>query len=195
MASRIDGRADSGSRNRARTRILTDEEADAELNRLRTITTAYLSHDNRLLLMQRSPQRDFLPGVWSGIGGHVECHEVGDVQAACLREIDEETGLGEADIEGLTLRYLLLRQRKDELRQQFIYFGTAKTPETRPTMEGQLHWVPFRDVLMQPMTDSNRMMLEHYFTEGPQDLVMVGVLSGRLLCPEIRWSPISDWDV
>ena len=158
------------------------------------MTTAYLCHGDGMLLMQRSPEREFLPGMWSGVGGHVEYHEFGDLRAACLREIGEETGLGEDDIEGLTLRYVLLRQRRDELRQQFIYFAAAKTMETCMTEEGVLHWVLSQDVLSKPMTDSNRMMLAHYFTEGPQDLIMVGVLSGEVASPQIRWAPVSDWE-
>lgn len=158
------------------------------------MTTAYLHHGDRLLLMQRSPARQFLPGVWSGVGGHVECHEFHDLRAACVREIREETGLGEADIEGLTLRYVILRQRQDELRQQFIYFGRAKTMETSVTEEGVLHWVPSSEVLTKSMTESNRMMLAHYYAEGPQDTILVGVLSGEHSPPRIAWSPVSDWE-
>lgn len=164
------------------------------MNRIRIMTTAYLRHGDDMLLMQRSPKREFLPGIWSGVGGHVECCELGDIRTACLREVGEETGLGAADIDNLTLRYVLLRQRRDELRQQFIYFGTARIAETRPTHEGYLHWVPSGDVLTKPMTASNRMMLEHYFSKGLHDLAMVGVLSDDRASARIRWSPVSDWE-
>ena len=157
------------------------------------MTTAYLRHGDRMLLMQRSAERQFLPSIWSGVGGHVEHHEFADLQGACRREIGEETGLGDDDIEGLTLRYVLLRQRQDELRQQFIYFGTAVTREVCTTEEGVLKWVPFQEVLSQAMTVSNRLTLAHYFTEGPQATVMVGVLSGES-SPRIRWAPVSDWE-
>lgn len=128
-----------------------------------------------------------------GVGGYVEHHEFADLQAACRREIGEETGLGDDDIEGLTLRYVLLRQRQDELRQQFIYFGTAVIREVCMTEEGVLKWVPFQEVLSQAMTVSNRLTLAHYFTEGPQATVMVGVVSGES-SPRIRWAPVSDWE-
>lgn len=157
------------------------------------MTTAYLCHGDCMLLMHRSAERQFLPNIWSGVGGHIEPLEFADLGAACRREIEEETGLGDHDVEGLILRYVLLRQRRDELRQQFIYFGTALTRETRATAEGVLHWIPFSDVLHHPMSESNRLMLTHYFAERPQDTAMVGILSGGL-ASETRWAPVSDWE-
>ena len=164
-----------------------------DLNRFRVMTAAYLIHGPRILLMERSPDRDFLPGIWAPVGGHVEHHEFGDLSAACLREIEEETGLPEGAIEGLTLRYVLLRRRRDELRQQFIYFGTTKRTDVRASPEGTLHWVPAPEVLQKPMTESNRRMLAHHFTEGPQAVPLVGVLSNESASLEIQWAPLSDW--
>jgi len=91
------------------------------------MTTAYLFHDDSILLMERSLQRTFLPGLWVGVGGHVEPGEYAHLMASCLREIAEETGLCPEDISDLRLRYILLRQRGNGLRQHFVYFGTAST--------------------------------------------------------------------
>jgi 8-oxo-dGTP pyrophosphatase MutT (NUDIX family) len=49
-----------------------------------------------ILLIRRAPDRIF-PGLWQGVTGGVEPGE--RVPAAALREVDEETGLGAADLE------------------------------------------------------------------------------------------------
>ena len=50
----------------------------------------------QVLLVRRAPHRIF-PGLWQCVTGGVEPGE--RVPAAALREVDEETGLGPADIE------------------------------------------------------------------------------------------------
>lgn len=49
---------------------------------------AFLRHGDKYLLMKRAPNRKAAPDVWSGVGGHMECDELNDPQAACLREVD-----------------------------------------------------------------------------------------------------------
>lgn len=164
------------------------------LNSLRIMTTAYLFHKESVLLMERSFQRSFLPTVWSGIGGHVKPIEAADLVSACSREIEEETGLQPEDVQGLVLRYVILRQRKYELRQQFIYFGTTTKTELATTDEGTLHWIPANEVFDYKMTDSNRLMLRHYFDTEPSNQVWVGTMYGESGEPRIHWASMSDWE-
>lgn len=164
------------------------------LNSLRVMTTAYLFHNGSVLLMERSSQRSFIPGVWSGIGGHVEPTEYGDLRSACLREIEEETGLQSEDVQKLVLRYVISRQRKNELRQQFIYFGTTTKTELGATDEGTLHWIPSNQVFDCRMTDSNRLMLRHYFDNEPSNQVWVGTMYGEDGEPKMHWALMSDWE-
>jgi 8-oxo-dGTP pyrophosphatase MutT (NUDIX family) len=51
-----------------------------------------------ILLIRRAPHRIF-PGLWQCVTGGIEPGE--RVPAAALREVDEETGLGAADVEAL----------------------------------------------------------------------------------------------
>lgn len=164
------------------------------LNALRVMTAAYLFHRDNVLLMKRSSHRSFMPGVWSGIGGHVESTEYGDLRSACLREIEEETGFQSAEVQELALRYVILRQRKHELRQQFIYFGTPTTTELGTTDEGTLHWIPSSQVFDCRMTDSNRLMLRHYFDNEPSNQMWVGNMHGEVGEPRIHWTLRSDWE-
>ena len=74
--------------------------------------------------------------------------EYGDLRSACLRELHEEKGLQSADAQELVLRYVILRQGNQELRQQFIYFGTTTKTALRTTNEGKLHWIPSTRILL-----------------------------------------------
>lgn len=169
-------------------------EARKIINSLRVMTTAYLFHKDNVLLMERSSQKSFIPGVWSGIGGHVESTEYNDLMSACLREIEEETGLLSDDVQELALRYVILRERESELRQQFIYFGTVTKTELATTNEGTLHWIPSKDIFNRKMSDSNRLMLEHYFQNQDTDVVIVGTMFGEEMTPNVHWGLMSDWE-
>ncbi len=65
--------------------------------------------------------------VWTGsAGGHFEECELNDAQACVLREMKEELGIDEEDIEGLSLRYITLRRTKGEIRQNYYFFADLK---------------------------------------------------------------------
>lgn len=163
------------------------------LNSIRVMTSAYLFYGDSVLLMQRSPRKKFMPNVWAAVGGHVEPGEHGDLLQSCLREIAEETGIQPSQLNGFSLRYVLLRQRNKELRQQFVYFGTTTTADIGSTDEGTLHWIPYHEVFNRRMTDSNRLMLEHYFGNTDDKQIWVGTLQGVNGGAVVRWAPMSDW--
>jgi len=43
---------------------------------------AFLQNDNQYLLMKRADNRKINPGYWSGVGGHIEPHEISVTTAA-----------------------------------------------------------------------------------------------------------------
>ena len=67
---------------------------------------AFLINDNRYLLLKRSSTRSIAPNLWSCVGGHMENHEINNPLEACIREIDEETGIKKENIFELKLRYI-----------------------------------------------------------------------------------------
>lgn len=153
-----------------------------------------LFHGDELLMMKRSAKRTLNPGMWAAVGGHLEPDELGRPRDACLREIAEETGLLEHDIEALTLRYVLLRNNKGELRQQFIYSGRAKRKDVIDTDEGELHWIPRADVLDRDIPYIFRATLEHYFRVGETDFAWVGIARANPQTGEagVDWVPLTD---
>lgn len=160
----------------------------------RIMAAAMLFHGDELLMMKRSMSRTLNPGMWAAVGGHLEPDELSRPRDACLREIAEETGFTEQDIENLKLRYILLRNNNGELRQQFIYSGNAKRKDFVDTDEGELHWIHVSEALERNLPYIYRATLEHYLSGGDRSHVWVGIASrdeaGQ--SPKVDWVPLSD---
>lgn len=166
--------------------------------RFRLMAAAILFHGDDMLMMKRPLTRTLSPGMWATVGGHVEPNELANPRAACLREIEEETGLNESCLEHFRLQYLLIRRYQDEIRQQFIYVGRATKREVIECDEGELHWIPRTEVLNRNMSYIFRATMEHYFSHGPSDHLWVATseLSGKDGDrPNIRWSPLEDYGI
>ncbi|WP_248927383.1 NUDIX domain-containing protein [Paenibacillus hamazuiensis] len=161
--------------------------------RTRIISAAMLFYENDLLMMERSLTRTLNPGMWAVVGGHLEPSEISDPKAACLREIEEETGLTQDDIRDLKLQYILLRLNRNEVRQQFIYTATALKREVAQTDEGDLHWIPREDVLNRDIPFIFRSLLAHYFENGPSPHIWVGTAGiDDSANPIVRWTELID---
>ncbi|WP_461246058.1 NUDIX hydrolase [Treponema sp. R6D11] len=71
---------------------------------LQNSSGAFLKNGESYLLIKRSPTRTIAPNIWSCIGGHMEKDEINDPLEACLREVEEETGIKREHIYNLKLR-------------------------------------------------------------------------------------------
>ena len=99
-----------------------------------------------------------------------------------LREVREETGMTEKEMEGLCLRYVTMRHTKGEIRFNHYYFASLKPgvtlPETCP--EGKLEWVPMSEMLERNMPVTAKNMLQHYLQEGRDtDLLYGGITTAN----------------
>lgn len=135
--------------------------------RTRLMVSVYLQNNGHVLLMRRALSRRLSPGMWAPIGGHIEPDELTDPTSACLREVAEETGISESAISHLSLRYLVNRLSKDEIRTQYVFFGRTTQRTVVSNGEGELHWVAM-DRLgdLTPITTTARLTLDHYKTTG-----------------------------
>ena len=93
--------------------------------KLRNMTAIYLSRNGKMLMLYRVGSRVVSPS-WCGIGGHFEKEELNDAKAAMLREMKEEIGLFEHDIENLKFKYVTLRCKNGEIRQNYYFFANLK---------------------------------------------------------------------
>ncbi|MBN1877040.1 MAG: NUDIX domain-containing protein [Anaerolineae bacterium] len=163
--------------------------------RTRLLAVAFLINDNRLLLMKRSPRAKLFPGRWAPIGGHLEADEMNNPRAACLREIHEETGLTDNHLVDLSLRYIVHRRRAYEIRTQYMYFGFTNEDRVGQTDEGELHWVPFDQIMDLDVSATTRFALEYYTQVGSQTAcVYVGTVDARDGKPVINWGVLRDWE-
>lgn len=106
-----------------------------------------LFHDNRLLLLKRAAWKKFAPNRWTGVGGKVEPHELGDLEAAARRELFEETDLDPDEVLDLRLRRTLTFDHPAEGLVCLLYFsGAARSDRTPACNEGSLHWVEPNDL-------------------------------------------------
>ena len=102
-------------------------------------TLTFLLNGDDVLLIQRSRGARLFPGMFNGVGGHVERGE--DILSAARREVLEETGLY---VPKLMLRCLL---HVDEGADRpgvlvLVFVGRAKQRRVTESSEGTLHWVP-----------------------------------------------------
>jgi 8-oxo-dGTP diphosphatase len=104
-------------------------------------TVTLLKYQDFYLLLQRSMEKSFAPGMWSGVGGHVEADEYGRLRSSALREVYEETGLGPEEIEDYKLRRVVFVARLDQPLKLLLYFTGILSAMIVPSCpEGILFW-------------------------------------------------------
>lgn len=144
---------------------------------LRNMTAIYIERDKSLLMLYRIGSRVVEPS-WCGIGGHFEPEELNRPVDCMLRELREETGLCGSDLADVKMRYVTLRLKKGEIRQNYYFFAKLKesVDVEEATDEGILRWVPVEEVLQLKMPVTAKQMLTHYFEKGRfTDVVYCGV--------------------
>lgn len=150
-------------------------------------------NNDDVLLMERSETNKRMPGFWYGVGGHVEPEEIYDPYSAVIREIYEETGLKDYNVENLKLKYMLLRREKDETVINYVYFGRTNTKMVLQNDEGSLHWIPKQEAMNRKFIDVLKLALEHYFADEKNDEVMVGVMQNEK-STGIKWSTLMNME-
>ena len=141
---------------------------------MRITAGAFLVCKNKVLLMKRGLHKELAPGLWAGIGGHMELSDITNPRKlnlieTCYREVQEEIGISKADISNLRLRYIVIRKamRKDgeEISMHHHYIGEVETEFTPPEcIEGEFHWVDKKDILDLPMTPMVKEALRHWLS-------------------------------
>lgn len=135
--------------------------------KLRNMTAIYISQGDQMLMLYRVGSKVVAPS-WCGIGGHFEEGELNDAKACVLRELREEAGLTEDDLEHLAMRYVTLRLKNGEIRQNYYFFADLRegVELNRTCNEGRLQWIPYESVMDREMPFTAYYMLQHYMTVG-----------------------------
>ena len=137
--------------------------------KLRNMTSVYLTGEQGILCLYRIGSRVANNKYIGSAGGHFEKEELNDARACALREMQEELGLTESDVEDLKLRYITLRLKNGEIRQNYYFFGKLKTQRPLGSTEGNLHWFSHEEAENLQMPASAKHMLLHYLKIGRFD--------------------------
>ncbi len=137
---------------------------------LRNMTAIYIMFKNKMLLLYRVGSRVVQPS-WCGIGGHFEKCELNNPKACVLRELFEETGITENDIGTVDLKYVALRMKNNEIRQNYYYFAELRNTDIDISEcdEGILEWINMDEVLDREMPFTAKECLKHYLSIGKDD--------------------------
>lgn len=137
---------------------------------LRNMAGIYITDRDKMLLLYRIGSRVVQPS-WCNIGGHFENFELNNAKACALREVFEETGIIESDIINLKFKYITLRNKSDEIRQNYYFFADLnnKDLQLKYCNEGILEWVEINKALERDMPFTAHEVLRHYLSVGKFD--------------------------
>ena len=144
--------------------------------KLRNMTSLYLYDDKGILCLYRIGSRVANNKYVGSAGGHFEQDELNDARKCVLREMQEELGLSESDVEGLRLRYITHRLTGGEIRQNYYFFARLREPRELTSTEGNLRWVPYNEIPGLEMPISAKHMILHYCNIGSNnDTLYAGI--------------------
>ena len=115
--------------------------------------------------------------VWVGsAGGHFEEYELNDAKACVLREMQEELGITENEIKNLRLRYVTLRGRNREIRQNYYFFADLRdgVDEKLSSNEGISRWFYLSELTSLDMPFTSKYVIKHYLDIGCKTDVVYG---------------------
>ena len=117
----------------------------------------YLKRDNFYLLLFRNKKKnDVNQGKWVGVGGHIEKDETPD--QATIREVKEETGL---DVHSLSCSGEVLFINDDYEELMYVYEIEDFSGSLIECNEGELKWIPIKDIYNYPMWEGDKAFLPH----------------------------------
>lgn len=137
--------------------------------KLRNMTSVYLTGEQGILCLYRIGSRVANNKYVGAAGGHFEADELNDAKKCVLREMQEELGLTEADVADMKLRYITLRLKNGEIRQNYYFFGKLKSEKPLQSTEGILKWFSYEDAESLEKPASAKHMMLHYLKVGRFD--------------------------
>ena len=150
------------------------------MGKLRQMTALYLTDGDRILLLYRIGSKIADHSYIGCAGGHFEAEDGSNACSCILRELREEMGMEPEMIKNLTLRYITMRLKNGEIRQNYYFFAQAKQlPDPLVSTEGILEWHTLDEISELPMPVSAKHVLLHYRSQGRQDTLLRGGMTGE----------------
>lgn len=150
--------------------------------KFRNMAGVYLLNSRKILLLYRQGSR-VVDHLWiPSAGGHLEEYEINDPKACVLRELNEEMGLCEGDLQNLRLKYIILRKTNGEIRVNYYFFAdlARQGNVSLKSNEGVLKWFETDELEELEMPFTSKPVLRHYFTSGIfDDRIYVGTANEK----------------
>ena len=126
-------------------------------------TMIYLRKDDCYLLLFRNKKKnDINEGKWIGVGGHRESNET--IDECAIREVKEETGL---DVHSLSCSGEVLFVDENLKMMMYIYEITDFSGTLIECNEGDLKWIPIKDIYNYPMWEGDKLFLPKVINHEP----------------------------
>ncbi|MBS3932763.1 MAG: 8-oxo-dGTP diphosphatase [Truepera sp.] len=130
---------------------------------MKLATLCYLRRDGHTLMLHRTKKPgDYHQGKWNGLGGKLR---PGESPEECLhREVLEESGL---TVEAATLRGLITFPNFDGIDDWycFIYTVEQTSGQLSESPEGELRWIPDRELLSLNLWEGDRVFIPWLFQD------------------------------
>ncbi|MCS7460937.1 NUDIX domain-containing protein [Paenibacillus doosanensis] len=158
---------------------------------VRQMATAFLIHQEHVLMMKKARSKLFDFEFWGGIGGHLEYEELNFPMKASYREIEEETGFKENEINNFKLKYILIEDSHGEIRQQYVYFGETTHRNFIASDEGDLFWIHKNELLNLKTSKMIQSTIQHFLENPDETSICVGSLTvNDEQIPQIQWTTV-----
>ncbi len=146
--------------------------------KLRPMTAIYITRGEKILLLYRIGSRVVGNSYTGSAGGHMEAEEFRSPEACVLRELQEETELTADSLDHLRLRYITMRRKDGEVRQNYYYFAELKDGAfVNDSNEGRLEWHDMNALDGLPMPVTARHVVDHYLQIGRYTDALYGGLT------------------
>lgn len=142
-----------------------DQGADATSGRWLVIprTLCFVTHGDDVLLLKRAAHKRVYPGLYNGVGGHLERDE--DPLTGAVREIQEETGLDLASVRFCGTIHVDAGASNGIL--VFVFQAEAASRDLACTDEGTLEWVPRERLADLPLVEDLPLLLDRVLDAEP----------------------------
>ena len=137
----------------------------------------YLKKDDCYLLLYRNKKKDdYNHDKWIGVGGHLEKGETPDI--AAIREVKEETGLVVRSL-AVAGEVLFIDNEYEEI--MYVYEITDFSGELTICDEGELKWIPIKDMYKYPMWEGDKAFLTLLINHAPYFKMRIQYYLGQLI--------------
>ena len=121
--------------------------------------------NDKYLVLRRSSQKKYAPGVVHPVGGKVDLGE--NPYTAAVREVEEETGVKVSDLSLEAVLYEIKPVLGERYNWLIFYFiGDYKSGEVKKTDEGELVWLTGEEWAKEELFPSLRPVLQHVLDKG-----------------------------